>query len=298
MPTATLTAGPIDYEDSGPPPGVPDAPTVVLLHGLLMDGTLWRKVVPGLRDVARCVVPTLPLGAHRTAMDPDADLEVRGMVGLVAELLEALDLRDVVLVGCDWGGAQLLVTFGLDERVGSLVLCPSEAFDNYPPGLPGKNAALAARIPGGILAALTAMRWHPIRRSPLGLGWLSKRPVPREVTDAWLRPARVDRAVRRDLIKYGRTPYGKLPLERWAAEQARFAGPVLVVWATEDRMMPRDHGRRLAELFPRGRLVEVDDSYTLVPEDQPERLTEELRRFLAEDLEGSTAEAGRATMRP
>ena len=45
--------------------------------------------------------------------------------------------------------------------------------------------------------------------------------------------------------------------------------------------MPPEHGRRLAELLPQGRLVEIDDSYTLIPLDQPARLAAELRRFLA-----------------
>lgn len=70
-------------------------------------------------------------------------------------------------------------------------------------------------------------------------------------------------------------------LER--AERMRsYDGPVLVVWAKEDRLMPREHGRRLAVLFPRGRLVEIDDSYTLIPVDQPGQLAELLREFTSE----------------
>jgi pimeloyl-ACP methyl ester carboxylesterase len=46
--------------------------------------------------------------------------------------------------------------------------------------------------------------------------------------------------------------------------------------------MPPEHGRRLAELLPQGRLVEVDDSYTLVPVDQPAVLARHLREFVAE----------------
>jgi pimeloyl-ACP methyl ester carboxylesterase len=59
-----------------------------------------------------------------------------------------------------------------------------------------------------------------------------------------------------------------------------YDGPVLVIWATEDRLTPRDHGRRLAELFNDAQLVEIEDSYTLIPEDQPERLARELREFV------------------
>jgi len=49
--------------------------------------------------------------------------------------------------------------------------------------------------------------------------------------------------------------------------------PTLVAWAAEDRVMPPSHGRRLAELMPQARLVEIADSHTLIPEDQPAVLT-------------------------
>lgn len=56
--------------------------------------------------------------------------------------------------------------------------------------------------------------------------------------------------------------------------------PCWSVWATEDRIMPREHGPRLARLFPDARLIEVEDSYTLIPEDQPDLLIHDLRDFL------------------
>ncbi|MFD5760548.1 alpha/beta fold hydrolase, partial [Streptomyces sp. NPDC127044] len=55
--------------------------------------------------------------------------------------------------------------------------------------------------------------------------------------------------------------------------------PALVVWARGDRVMPPEHGRRLAALLPRGRLVEIDDSYTLVPLDRPTELARAIREF-------------------
>jgi pimeloyl-ACP methyl ester carboxylesterase len=58
-----------------------------------------------------------------------------------------------------------------------------------------------------------------------------------------------------------------------------FDRPALVVWASQDRVMPPEHGRRLAELLPQGRLVEIADSYTLIPLDQPARLAEAIRQF-------------------
>jgi pimeloyl-ACP methyl ester carboxylesterase len=46
----------------------------LLLHGVGMNGSLWRGVVADLRPDHRCVMPTLPLGGHRRPMKPDADL--------------------------------------------------------------------------------------------------------------------------------------------------------------------------------------------------------------------------------
>jgi pimeloyl-ACP methyl ester carboxylesterase len=58
-----------------------------------------------------------------------------------------------------------------------------------------------------------------------------------------------------------------------------FDRPTLVVWASQDRVMPPEHGRRLADLLPHGRLVEVDDSYTLIPLDQPAMLAQVIADF-------------------
>ena len=64
----------------------------VFIHGALVDGRLWDPVVERLADGVRCVVPDLPLGSHRTAMRPDADLSPHGLAQLIAGVLDALDL--------------------------------------------------------------------------------------------------------------------------------------------------------------------------------------------------------------
>src|SRR5215211_4747117 len=247
-----------------------------------MDGTLWRNVLADLREDHRCVVPTLPLGGHRRPMRPDADLSILAMARLVAEFLEELDQSGVTLVGNDWGGAQLLVSERVDGRVGRLVLTSCEAFENYPPGIPGRALAQAASIPGGIYAAFQSLRLRPLRRLPLTWGWMSKRPVPDEVMDCWFRPLQTQGEIRRDLRKYAMSIPPKKALLEWSERLRTFDRPALIVWAKEDRVMPPEHGRRLAELFPQGRLVEIPDSYTLIPLDQPTRLAEAIQELIDE----------------
>ena len=275
MPEVELSAGPIEYEDTGG-----SGPVVVLVHGLLMNGSLWRHVLADLRSDHRCVVPTLPLGGHHRPMRPDADLSLRGQARLLAELLERLDLRDVTLAFNDWGGPLLIASH---ERVGRLVPASCEAFDNYPPGVPGHMAWLACKVPGGVNAALQPLRLRALRRLPITFGWMSKRPVPNEVMDGWLHPVLTQREIRRDLVKYAGGARRARP-ELVAATEALsdFDRPALVAWAAEDRVMPPEHGRRLAELLPNARLVEIPDSYTLIPEDQPRELAQAIRELVRE----------------
>src|SRR3712207_73178 len=123
MPSISLSQGSMDYREDGA------GPPVVLLHGLLVNGLLWHKVVPALSKDARVIVPELPLGSHATPMNPDADLSTRGVAKLVAELMDKLDLEDVTLVGNDTGGAiAQVVATEHPERIGRLVLTSCDTF--------------------------------------------------------------------------------------------------------------------------------------------------------------------------
>jgi hypothetical protein len=59
-----------------------------------------------------------------------------------------------------------------------------------------------------------------------------------------------------------------------------------VVPAAEDRMRPREHRRRPIELPPQGRPLEIEDSCTLIAEDQPERLSAAPRTVIGEAAPG------------
>ena len=272
-----LSAGRIEYGDTGG-----DGPAIVFVHGLIMDGSLWRNVVAGLTGDFRCITPTLPLGAHRHAMRADADLSMRGIAMLLGELIDRLALGDVTLVMNDWGGPQLLLDSPYAARIARVALCACEAFDNVPPQGAARLLPYIARVPGGMAATLQPFRVHALRRLPMTYGPLSKRPVPREVMDRWFGPALADRGVRRDLRRYVLSSAdGRRELMAVAGALQRFDRPALVAWAADDQLMPREHGPRLAELLPQGRLVEIGDSRTLIPEDQPAALAGHLRELMA-----------------
>jgi pimeloyl-ACP methyl ester carboxylesterase len=269
-----LSAGPIEYEDTG---GA--GPVVVLLHGLLMDNTLWDQTIADLSADHRCVAPTLPFGAHRQPMRPDADLSLPGLARLVAEFLDGLDLHDVTLAGNDTGGA--LVQLVDSPRVARLVLASCDAFDNFPPGLTGRTLALTGKLSPALFGLfMQQMRLRPIRRLPIAFGWLTKRGD--AATARWLKPVLSRPEIRRDAVRMLRATMADTTILSRAAERLKDVDrPALVVWASEDRVMPPEHGRRLAELLPQGRLVEIADSYTLIPLDQPAKLAQAIRAFVA-----------------
>jgi pimeloyl-ACP methyl ester carboxylesterase len=272
MKSVQLSSGTIDYEDSGG-----DGRVIVFAGGLIMDATLWEPVVQRVGPSFRCVVPVLPLGGHRRAMNADADLSLHAIADLLAELIERLDLHDVILVSVDWGGPQLTAVRH-PERIAGLVLLPEEAFDNIPPGLPGKFAGIAGRMPGGIFPVAQTLRVPFLRRLPMTFGWMAKRPIPNATMKSWITGIRRDRGVRRDVAKYVRTSdYNGL--EEAAVALAHFDRPTLVLWASEDKVMPPEHGRRLAEIIPNARYAEIDDAYVLLPLDQPERVADHLTAF-------------------
>jgi pimeloyl-ACP methyl ester carboxylesterase len=153
---------------------------------------------------------------------------------MTAELVERLGLDEVTLVQNDHAAA-LALAGDNPRRIARLVVSACEAFENYPPGLPGKNLRLAAAVPGGLFAAMQAMRVPAVRHSPLGFGWLAKRPLPDELLNRWLRPPQTNPGVRRDLTRYARNARRSQMLE--VCDRLRsFDRPVLVIWAPEDRV--------------------------------------------------------------
>jgi pimeloyl-ACP methyl ester carboxylesterase len=267
-----LPQGTIRYRESG------EGPPMVFVHGLLVDGRLWRKVTPLLEGSHRCIVPDLPLGSHAVPMDPGADLTPRGLARIVDGFLAELDLEDVTLVANDTGGAISQITAAHHpERIGRLVLTNCDAFENFlPPAF--RPLQWAARAPGVLTGVMQGMRFAPMRRLPMAYGWLIKRDFAGAPTREWVEPFLTDRAIRRDTAKVLRGIDPEYTFE--AAERlSSFDKPTLLPWAVEDRFFKLSFAERLAATIPGARLEHIEDSYTFVSEDQPEQLASLIESF-------------------
>jgi pimeloyl-ACP methyl ester carboxylesterase len=150
--------------------------------------------------------------------------------------------------------------------------------------------AVLVAAPGGIALGLSQLKLRRLRRLPMTFGWMAKRPIDDALFEAWLAPGLASAAVRRDLRKYASSSRDARRQLAGATERLNgFEGPVLIAWAQEDRVMPPDHARRLAQLFPHARLIEIPDSYTLVPLDQPTVLANNIRAFMGDDAPATAA---------
>lgn len=251
-----------------------------------MDGRLWDDVWPGVAAAGyRCVLPNLPLGAHRHPLDADADRTPGGQARRVAALIRALGAERAVVVGNDSGGAISQVLAAEDpDAVDRLVLTSADALKHFPPMLHRPLVPLA-RSPRLLGAAIRPLTLKPMRRMPFAFGLISRRPVPDALMDDWFDALFSDPGNLRDLAGFIRGASPRVTLD--AAERLRtFPRPALMPWAVEDRFFPYSDAEQLAEMIPQGRAVPITDSYTFTPIDQPAVLADAIAAFLRETEAG------------
>lgn len=267
-------AGPVRVRDTGG-----DGPAVLLVHSLLVDADLYAPLVPLLTARGyRCLIPELPLGAHRLALNPEADLSPLGLARLLVDVLDALGVVRTHVVGVDTGGAlaQLLMAAHRD-RVDRVVLTACDAYHDFPPRSPLGRLLRPLFHPAMITSTAYALRFRPARRL------LVLRPIThRGVDDArlrqWTTPLR-DRRIRRDL----RHAFaGMHPRHTLAAAEANhdFPRPVLIAWGDDDRLFRRRLAERLAQDLPHARLVTIADCAAFAAIDQPQQLATLIHQHL------------------
>ena len=266
MPEIQLSQGVVRYREQGT--GTP----IVLIHGLLVNGNVWDRLVPLLARHGRCIVPDLPLGSHSLPMDKGADLSPSGIALLIAEFMDKLELEDVTLVGNDTGGALCqLVAADHRERLGRLVLTNCDAFENFPP--PAVRPLLTAlKLPGALAATSVLGRLRAVRGAAFKAMPLTMQPIPDEQVKSWVAPL-ADKRIRADLAKVVRGIDPAVTVA--AAERLRdFDRPALIAWGAEDRFFPFSDAERLAATLPNARLERIPNARAFVQLDAPERLAE------------------------
>jgi pimeloyl-ACP methyl ester carboxylesterase len=265
-------SGRIGYTERG------TGPVALFVHGVLLNGYVWRHQIQHLSDIRRCIA--LDLLAHGdTEIGPDQDVSVTANADMLAEFLDALRIDQVDLVGNDSGGgiAQIFAA-RYPLRVRTLTLTNCDAHDNWPPDAFKPYLAMAAE--GGLRSALEAMLADKDRyRSPEALGPAYEHPdqVTDETIERYLRPFVRTEQRTRDLARFlaAFDNVHTVSVERCLKT---FMAPTLIVWGTDDAYFDVKWSRWLADTIPGvRRRVELRGARIFFPEERPEAFNAELR---------------------
>lgn len=265
-------SGRISYQEQG------TGLVALFVHGVLLNGHLWRHQLQHLSDVRRCIAVDL-LAHGDTEIAADQDVSVTANAAMLQQLLDALDVERVDLVGNDSGGgiAQIF-TARNPGRVRSLTLTDCDAHDNWPPEAFRPFLAMAAA--GGLRGALEGMLADKsVYRSPQALGPAYEHPerVTDEAIEKYLRPLVRTEQRTRDLQRF-LAAFDNRHTRAVEAQLRQLEVPTLIVWGTDDVYFDVKWSRWLAETIPgTRRRVELKEARIFFPEERSDELNRELR---------------------
>jgi pimeloyl-ACP methyl ester carboxylesterase len=256
---------------------------VLLVHGFGTCSFVWRNIGPSIA-MANLTAFAVDLFGHGESDRPfDADYGIAAQAEYLDRALTALRVSKATVVGLDLGGAVALrFAAAHPERVEKLVLINPVALDAIPAddvkSLQKNTGKYAFRVSRGVMGAAPLMR-DLLRKSvsepehmpePLVARYLAPY-VGRDGVDHLLRIARfVDRGEMEEI------------------DLRALPHPTLVIWGDRDPWVSSKVGEQLADIIGGSRLVRLPTAGRLVPEDNPEMLSNLLLDFLGVRGTGGT----------
>lgn len=270
-----LPQGDIEYQDTG------SGEVIVFIHGLFLNGDIWQPAVSHIQGHYRCIVPELPYGGHKRAMNKLADLSLQGNAQLIADFICALKLKKVTVVGLDFGGViAQLVAVKCSSKVRALVLNNCDALEVFPAKGFGYLQYIPY-IPGAMwLMAKAMVHISAVRNAPGAFAVFAQKSISDEQLLRWLTPLAKYRSNRRDVAKLLRSIDTKLTLALPALlKKAEI--PVLLIWGEDDRLFNLDLANRLvATIGAQAQITTIKNAKTFVGYDQPETVASTLINYL------------------
>src|SRR6266851_1195959 len=265
-------SGRISYTEQG------TGPVALFVHGVLLNGHLWRHQLADLSDIRRCIAVDL-LAHGDTEITPDQDVSVTANAKMLKEFLDALNIDQVDLVGNDSGGGIAQIFAALyPQRVRSLTLTDCDTHDNWPPEAFKPFLAMAAA--GGLRGTLEAMLSDKsVYRSPQALAPAYEHPeqLSDDSIEKYLRPLVRTEQRTRDLQRF-LAAFDNRHTLAIEAQLKTLKAPTLVVWGTDDVYFEVKWSRWLADTIPgTRRRVEFKGARIFFPEERWAEFDKELR---------------------
>lgn len=258
----------------------------LFVHGVPLNGYHWRHVIDRVRHKRRCIAVDL-MGLGYTEIAPTRDVSFTAQARMLGEVLDALHIARVDLVGNDSGGAiaQIFAAHH-PERVSSLVLTNCDVHDGWPPP---QVLPLIERARAGTLASIfqpiierpdLARERHARGEAvPLFRSYAAPSLLTDEVIRLYLQPPF---SSPQRIAAFARYWLGFDNTHTVAIHDAlkRLAVPTLIVWGLQDIFFDKKWACWLRDTIPGARkVVEVDDARLFFPEDRPDRLAEPMLAF-------------------
>lgn len=242
-------SGTIAYREQG------QGPVALFVHGVLLNGHLWRHQLSALSDIRRCIAPDL-LAHGDTEIAATQDVSVTANAEMLAEFLDALGIDQVDVVGNDSGGG----------------------IDNWPPEPFQPFLAMAAG--GGLAGTLSAMlQDKSVYRSPQALGPAYERPeqVTDETIETYLTPHLRSEQRTRDLERF-LAAFDHSHTVAVEPKLRQLHAPTFIAWGTDDVYFDVKWGDWLAATIPgMRRHIRFDGARIFFPEERPREFNRELR---------------------
>jgi len=249
---------------------------VILIHGFGTSTFLWRNVAPAISDAGHTAY-AIDLFGHGESDRPfDADFGIAAQAEYLDAAMTALRVARGIIVGIDIGGdVALRLAATRPERVEKLVLINTPAFDEIPgrdiTQMQRSTAKFAFRTTRGILGA-----------APLIEGVLKgsvsepETQMPVKLIARYLAPF-----VGKDGVSHLLTLASSITGDDMEEVDLKTIHvPALIVWGEADQWLDPKLPDRLVNALPDGRLVRLPGMGRLVPEENPEQMSELLLDFM------------------
>jgi pimeloyl-ACP methyl ester carboxylesterase len=270
--------------------GAPQAPTIVMLHGLRSYAYTWEPVALSLLPHWRTIALD-QRGRGRSDWDPEGDYYTDAYVRDLEALVEALSLRRFVLLGHSMGGANALVYASRNpDRLAGLIV------EDAGPGASASSSG-SDRIKRELQETpLSFANWHEAAefwrkiRPNISAAALQSRVTHSLKQDDDGRPTWCHDAVGIAKARLIATPDQHVDL--WPHVEA-LKTPTLLIRGARSDYLSAATAQDMCRRNPRIRLAEVAAATHYVHDDNPSDFNGVLQRFLSEvrDLDGRISQS-------
>jgi len=283
---ARVKSGRIAFFEKG------QGPTALLVHGVPLNGYHWRHVVDRIQHRRRCIaIDVMRFGYSEIA--PSQDVSFIAQAHMIAEVIDALGIEQIDLIGNDSGGAVAQIFAAhYPNRLTSLVLTNCDVHDGWPPS---QVLPLMEHARNGTLASI----FQPMIDRPDLARERSNRgesvPLFRSYTDPSVLTDQVIRLYLQPLLSSQQRVEA---FQRYwlGFDNAQTVGihpalkalqvPTLIVWGLKDIFFDKKWAYWLKDNIPGARrVVEIEDARLFFPEDRPDALAAPVLQFWDERLQ-------------